>query len=71
MVAIDDVTFSELGLHWPFSRSVHAKAVDRLRAAGASKIVYDVQFTEPTRASEDLAFYRAIGRAPRSGSRHE
>ena len=64
MVAIDDVTFSELGLQWPFSRSVHAKAIDRLRAAGASKIVYDVQFTEPTRASEDLAFYRAIGRAP-------
>ena len=62
MVAIDDVTFSALGLQWPFSRSLHAKAIDRLRAAGARKIVYDVQFTEPTRPSEDLAFYRAIGR---------
>jgi len=63
VVAIDDRTFSDLGIQWPFPRSLHARAVDRLRVAGAREIVYDVQFTEPTRPSEDLALYRAIERA--------
>jgi response regulator RpfG family c-di-GMP phosphodiesterase len=63
VVAIDDVTFSDLGEQWPFKRSLHAKAIDRLRAAGARQIVYDVQFTEPTTPREDLALYEAIERA--------
>jgi len=63
VVAIDDVTFSDLGLPWPFPRSRHAAAIDRLHAAGAREIVYDIQFTEPTARREDLALYRAIERA--------
>jgi CHASE2 domain-containing sensor protein len=63
VVAIDDVTFSDLGLQWPFRRSLHARAIDRLRAAGARAIVYDVQFTEATKPREDLALYEAIERA--------
>jgi CHASE2 domain-containing sensor protein len=63
VVAIDDVTFAELRQQWPFPRSLHARAIDRLRALGAKKIVYDVQFTEPTTAREDLALYHAIRRA--------
>jgi CHASE2 domain-containing sensor protein len=63
LVAIDDETFDRLRLQWPFPRSVHARAIDRLRALGARKIVYDVQFTEPTTAREDLALYRAVKRA--------
>ena len=59
-VAIDDVTFSELELAWPFPRAWHGKAVDALHRAGAREIVYDVQFTEPTVPREDLALYRAI-----------
>ena len=34
-------------------------------AAGARRIVYDVQFTEPTVPREDNALIRAVGRAPR------
>ena len=63
VVAIDDTTFSELERQWPFPRSLHARVVDRLRAAGAREIVYDVQFTEPTRPREDLALFDALGRA--------
>jgi CHASE2 domain-containing sensor protein len=63
VIEIDDATFSDLELQWPFPRSLHAAAIDRLRAAGVRQIAYDVQFTEPTKAREDLALYRAIERA--------
>jgi HD-GYP domain-containing protein (c-di-GMP phosphodiesterase class II) len=63
VVAIDDVTFSDLQTQWPFKRSLHARAIDALRRAGAREIVYDVQFTEPTTEHEDLALFRAVRRA--------
>jgi response regulator RpfG family c-di-GMP phosphodiesterase len=64
VVAIDDATFAELGKPWPFPRSLHARAIDALREAGAKAIVYDVQFTEPTRPRQDLALFDAVARAP-------
>ena len=63
VVAIDDVTFSDLRRQWPFPRRLHAQAIDRLRAAGARTIVYDVQFTEPTNERDDLALFDAVRRA--------
>ena len=63
VVAIDDVTFSDLEVQWPFKRSLHARAIDALRRAGAKQIVYDVQFTEPTTEREDQALFRAVRRA--------
>jgi CHASE2 domain-containing sensor protein len=63
VVAIDDVTFSDLEVQWPFRRSLHARAIDALRRAGAKRIVYDVQFTEPTRKREDAALFAAVERA--------
>ncbi len=48
VVAVDDVSFSELEQQWPFPRSQHADVTDRLRRAGASQIVFDIQFTEET-----------------------
>jgi HD-GYP domain-containing protein (c-di-GMP phosphodiesterase class II) len=63
VIAIDDITFSDLELQWPFPRSWHGKAVDALHRAGAREIVYDVQFTEPTKPREDFALYDAIDRA--------
>jgi response regulator RpfG family c-di-GMP phosphodiesterase len=63
VVAIDDVTFSDIRRQWPFPRSLHGKLVDRLHGAGAKEIVYDVQFTEPTSPREDMSLYDAIGRA--------
>jgi adenylate cyclase len=63
VVAIDDDTFNDLGLQWPFPRSVHARLIDRLREAGAKVIAYDVQFTEPSVPREDSALIEAVDRA--------
>src|SRR5919199_1537889 len=63
VVGIDDVTFSDLHRQWPFPRRLHAQAIDRLKAAGAKTIVYDIQFTEPTNERDDLALYDAVRRA--------
>jgi CHASE2 domain-containing sensor protein len=63
VVAIDDKTFDDLGESWPFPRSRHAQAIDRLRRDGAAAVVYDVQFTEQTTPREDNALIAAVGRA--------
>ena len=60
VVRIDDVTFDELNLQWPFPRSNHGRVISRLKAAGAKVIAYDVQFSEPSPdAEEDNAFMDA------------
>ena len=63
VVAIDDKTFDDLRLQWPFPRHWHGRAIDRLSRDGASAIVYDVQFTEQTTPREDNALIAAVGRA--------
>ena len=64
VVAIDDRSINQLK-RWPLRRSLHAEAIDRLRKAGVARIVYDVQFTEPSgRPKDDLALVRAVARAP-------
>jgi hypothetical protein len=59
VVAVDDKTFADLQLQWPFPRRWHARAIDRLRRDGARVIVYDVQFTEQTTARDDNALIDA------------
>jgi response regulator RpfG family c-di-GMP phosphodiesterase len=61
VVGIDAKTFTEFNTNWPFRRSYHAGVVRKLHAAGARTIVYDVQFTEPTKEREDFALYDALG----------
>jgi CHASE2 domain-containing sensor protein len=63
VVAIDDRTFGDLRAQWPFKRSLHGRAITQLHLAGAREIVYDVQFTEPTKPREDGALYDAIAGA--------
>jgi adenylate cyclase len=52
IVGIDDPSIRELAERWPFPRTLHAEAINQLRADGARVIGYDVQFTEP---SDNLA----------------
>src|ERR1700742_266667 len=59
VVGVDDVTFDETHLQWPFPRRYHAKVIDRLAKDGAKVIAYDVQFTEPTDDRDDEALYNA------------
>ncbi len=65
VVAIDEATFSSMDVTWPIRRSLHADMIDELRKAGARRIVYDVQFTEPSeRADDDLVLFDAVAAAP-------
>jgi adenylate cyclase len=63
VVGVDDNTFSDLGVQWPFPRSMHGKVIDRLSADGAKVIAYDVQFTEATKPKEDNALIDAVANA--------
>lgn len=50
VVDIDDDSIRRLG-QWPWPRTDLARLTDRLAAAGASAIAYDVVFSEPDRTS--------------------
>ena len=62
VLAIDDETMAALR---PLAVPALAPRARGRRAArrGRGGIVYDVQFSEPTRARDDLALYDALGRA--------
>lgn len=63
LVGIDEASFSELKLQWPWPRHLHAELVDRLAAAGAAVIVFDVVFAEPSNKEDDKRFADSIHRA--------
>jgi adenylate cyclase len=63
VVAIDDKTFGALGEQWPFRRSLHAAAIDRIARDRPRAIAYDLQFTEPTEPAEDEALIKAVADA--------
>ncbi|TCP35891.1 EAL domain-containing protein [Sphingomonas sp. BK235] len=49
---------------WPWSRDHYARLVDRLRAAGAASITFDVDFSSAGTAAGDAALAQALARAP-------
>jgi adenylate cyclase len=52
IVAIDDESLERLG-QWPWPRTLVAGLVDRLAAAGAAVVAFDVVFAEPDRSSPE------------------
>jgi adenylate cyclase len=46
LVEIDERTFDELDLQWPFPRRVHAKVIEDIARDHPRAIAYDVQFSE-------------------------
>src|SRR3954454_8570437 len=64
VVSIGDGDISFYG-RWPMRRSLHARAIDALRRAGARVVAYHVQLT-PARGDHGahLALYDAIARTP-------
>src|ERR671925_298857 len=66
IVKIDDTTFDDLDLRWPFPRSVHAKVIDEIAADDPKAIAYDVQFSQRSpNPKDDAALRAAISRAGR------
>lgn len=64
IVEIDPKSLREIG-SWPWKRSLHALLVDRLTAANAGTIVFDVDFSLASEEREDAALENALAR--RSG----
>ncbi len=48
IVAIDELSFEEIGLQWPWPRDLHAELIRALHRAGARAIVFDVLFDRPS-----------------------
>jgi adenylate cyclase len=61
IVNIDQDSFDELDLPFPWPRTLHAELIRKLKAAGAKVIAFDVLFTEPKAdPHEDQALAAAI-----------
>jgi len=63
IVGIDEHSFQELKTAWPWPRSFHAKIVNKLKAAGARLIVFDILFAEPSNPENDQLFTDAMKEA--------
>ncbi|HEX8625654.1 MAG TPA: EAL domain-containing protein [Allosphingosinicella sp.] len=48
---------------WPWPRSIHATAIDRLRESKAALIAFDVDFSSPSEPAQDKALADALRRA--------
>ena len=59
IVAIDAESIAEVGT-WPWPRSLHARAVERLYAAGARQIALDIDFSSRSTPGEDAALAGAL-----------
>lgn len=62
VVAIDAPSIEKIGV-WPWPRRLHAELVDQLERAGASDIVFDVDFSAPSDPDSDQLFLDALKRA--------
>ncbi|MFQ5960633.1 MAG: CHASE2 domain-containing protein [Candidatus Methylomirabilales bacterium] len=63
VVAIDEPSFAEISVQWPWPRSLHARLIEQLKKAGAKVIGFDVLFAERSEPAEDKALQRAIREA--------
>ena len=59
LVAIDSRSIEQIGV-WPWPRRLHAEIIKKLDGAGASDIVFDVDFSAPSAAADDDAFLKAL-----------
>lgn len=60
LVGIDEPSFAELGMQWPWPREIHGRLIDSLSAAGASVIALDILFAEPSVPDSDRALADSI-----------
>ena len=62
LVAIDSPSIEKIGV-WPWPRQLHAELIGKLESAGASDIVFDVDFSSPSNPASDQAFADALQKA--------
>jgi adenylate cyclase len=63
IVAIDEPSFQEVRRPWPWPRRLHADLVNRLKAAGARLIIFDVLFADAGNAEDDKLLAEAFRKA--------
>ncbi|MFL6795172.1 MAG: EAL domain-containing protein [Sphingomicrobium sp.] len=64
LVKIDSQALRKVG-RWPWPRRYHAEVTDRLSAAGAKRIFFDISFFGATNPTDDRAFEDALKRSGR------
>jgi len=62
LVAIDPPSLKQAGV-WPWPRTMHATLLDVLDGAGATDIVFDIDFSSASTPDADRAFAEALRRA--------
>jgi adenylate cyclase len=65
VVTIDEASFDELNLAWPWPRALHAKLLDIVSSGKPAAIGMDILFPEPSSRgpADDRALGRAVARA--------
>lgn len=64
IVAVDEPSFGTIEKQWPWPRSLHARLIDSLFAAGARAVVFDIIFAEASDPEEDRELRAALERHP-------
>jgi diguanylate cyclase (GGDEF)-like protein/PAS domain S-box-containing protein len=62
LIAIDSPSIREIGV-WPWPRTLHADLIDKLHQAGASEILFDIDFSSPSNPTSDRSLLEALKRA--------
>jgi diguanylate cyclase (GGDEF)-like protein/PAS domain S-box-containing protein len=62
LVAIDSPSIEKIGV-WPWPRQLHAELIGKLENAGATDIVFDVDFSSPSNPDFDQSFVDALQKA--------
>jgi CHASE2 domain-containing sensor protein len=62
VVEVDNASLTSLGV-WPWPRDLHAALIDRLLAAGARGVAFDIDFSSASTAAADAALAHAVERA--------
>jgi adenylate cyclase len=63
IVTIDESTFSELDVQWPFPRAMHAELISKIAAGGPLVIGVDLIFDRPSSDADDAVLGEAIAAA--------
>ncbi len=65
IVSIDEDSFDELNLPWPWPRALHAQFLDMLSEQEPAVVGFDILFAEPSMfgPDDDQALGEAVGRA--------
>ena len=64
IIAIDEQSLRQFG-NWPWPRRYDGQMVDRLMAAGAKRVFFDINFSYASNPADDQSFARAIERSGR------